>query len=127
MRLGAATQTDACTWLNSARIEGSEQTDSAPRALAASSAPAEAVLRTDLAGIKQLVHGAEQERALRLLENFPAQADEHYAVCLLKAWLLLNKQAFAQADELLEQALAMQPWSSDAMVMKGLVLQMARA
>jgi len=115
-------QTDSLYLAQSAaRIEDSEQTDAAPMALAASSAPAEAVLRTDLAGIKQLVHGAEQERALRLLENFPAQADEHYAVCLLKAWLLLNKQAFAQADELLEQALAMQPWSSDAMLMKGLV------
>lgn len=75
----------------------------------------------DLASIQQLVHDGEQQRALRLLESFPERSEERYAVCLLKSWLLLNMQAFSEADELLEEALTLESWSVDAMLMKGMI------
>lgn len=75
----------------------------------------------DLAAIQHLIDDGQQQRALRLLESFPVQAAEYYAARLLKSWLLLNNQAFTEADQLLDQALEIEPWSTDAMLMKGLL------
>ena len=75
----------------------------------------------NLEHIQQLIEDGEQQRALRLLEELPLDAQQRYPALLLKAWLLMNNQAFAPAQESLEQALAMEPWSVDAMLMQGLV------
>lgn len=77
----------------------------------------------DLQAIQQLILAGEPRRALRLLENFSAHDNEYYGACLLKSWLLINKQEFAQADQLLEQAIKIEPWSVDAMLMKGLMFK----
>ncbi|WP_205340305.1 CheR family methyltransferase [Denitrificimonas caeni] len=75
----------------------------------------------DLAAIQHLIDDGQQQRALRLLENFSVHAAEYYAASLLKSWLLLNNQAFTEAGQLLDQALEIEPWSTDAMLMKGLL------
>lgn len=77
----------------------------------------------DLHAIQQLILDGEAQRALCLLDSLPAHERQSYGACLLKSWLLINKQAFAEADQLLEQALAIEPWSVDAMLMKGLLLK----
>lgn len=71
--------------------------------------------------IQQLVSTGEPYRAMRLLERFPVSIAEDYGACLLKGWLLLNQQAFIEADQLLDHALNIEPWSVDAMLMKGLL------
>ncbi len=71
--------------------------------------------------IQQLLSIGEQHRAMRLLERFPVPIAEDYGACLLKGWLLLNQQAFIEADQLLDHALNIEPWSVDAMLMKGLL------
>lgn len=71
--------------------------------------------------IQQLLSIGEQHRAMRLLERFPVPIAEDYGACLLKGWLLLNQQAFIEADQLLDHALNIKPWSVDAMLMKGLL------
>lgn len=75
----------------------------------------------DLEMIRQLIHDGEAQRALGLLKSFSAQADQDYAASLLKGWLLLNKQAFDTADQFFERALAIEAWSIEAMLMKGLM------
>lgn len=77
--------------------------------------------RVALERIQQLVSTGEPRRAMRLLESFPIPVTEDYAACLLKSWLLLNQQAFTEADTLLGYALVAEPWSVDAMLMKGLL------
>lgn len=77
----------------------------------------------DLQAIQQLILGGEAQRALRLLEALPVSDQQSYAACLLKSWLLMNQQAFTETEQLLEQALAIEPWSVDAILMKGLVFK----
>jgi chemotaxis protein methyltransferase CheR len=77
----------------------------------------------DLYAIQQLILGGEAQRALRLLDALPAQESQSYGAYLLKSWLLINKQAFAEAEQLLEQALSIEPWSVDAILMKGLIFK----
>lgn len=77
----------------------------------------------DLHAIQQLILGGEAQRALGLLDSLPAHQSESYGACLLKGWLLINQQAFVEAEQLLEQALSIEPWSVDAMLMKGLMFK----
>lgn len=77
----------------------------------------------DLQAIQQLILGGEAQRALRLLDSLPPPEQQSYGARLLKSWLLMNQQAFAEAEQLIEQALAIEPWSVDAMLMKGLILK----
>ena len=74
----------------------------------------------DLNTIQQLMRFGEPQRALRLLDHLLASGYQHYAAYLLKSWILLNNQNFQEADAFLEQALAAEPWSVDAMLIKGL-------
>ena len=75
----------------------------------------------DLEYIQRLISDGEQQRALRLLNELSVDNPQNYAVSLLKAWLLMNSQAFVEADQCLEDALTLEPWSVDAMLMKGLI------
>lgn len=74
----------------------------------------------DLSTIQQLMRFGEPQRALRLLDHLLASGYQHYAAQLLKSWILLNNQNFQEADAFLAEALIAEPWSVDAMLIKGL-------
>ena len=84
----------------------------------------------DLKNIQQLVVDGRQERALQLLNQWLATASKDplvnllsvsfLPINLLKSWLVLNNKDFESAEQLLNEALVMDPWSVDAMLMKGL-------
>ena len=107
---------------DTAHVRATPVEKSLPRAQqsSASSANTTAVGLPDLASIQQLMRFGEPQRALFLLEQLLASDYQHYAALLLKSWILLNKQHFSEADTLLDEALAKEPWSVDGMLMKGL-------
>lgn len=74
----------------------------------------------DLKKVRQLVWEDHHAQALPLLEELLDAGYEQNAAQLLKSWILLNRKAFEAADALLEQALEQDPWSVDALLMRGL-------
>lgn len=59
-------------------------------------------------------------RALHLLASLLVKDKNNLPALLLKSWILLNSQDFIAADQLLEEAFALDAWSIDMMFMKGL-------
>lgn len=74
----------------------------------------------DLKKIRQLVWEDRHAQALPLLDVLLEAGYEQNAALLLKSWILLNRKSFEAADALLEQALEQDPWSVDALLMRGL-------
>ena len=74
----------------------------------------------DLAMIQQLIHFGETQRALHLLEHLLVHDEQNTAAHILKIWILLNNQAFAEAEPLLQAVLETAPWLIDALVLQGL-------
>ncbi len=75
---------------------------------------------SDLTSIQQLMRFGEPQRALLLLDRLLASGYQHYGASLLKAWILLNNQDFSSAQQYLDEVLAVEPWSIDGMLIKGL-------
>ncbi|MFN3879878.1 MAG: CheR family methyltransferase [Nitrincola lacisaponensis] len=72
--------------------------------------------------IRQLVQEGQTEQATRLLDRHLSEQGQPVSVgvSLLKSWLLLNSRVFAEADQLLDRVLQEDPWSVDALLLKGL-------
>lgn len=74
----------------------------------------------DIQTVQQLVADKEYPRALHLLASLLVKDKNNLPALLLKSWILLNSQDFIAADQLLEEAFALDAWSIDMMFMKGL-------
>ena len=77
----------------------------------------------DLKNIQQLIIDGKQARALQLLDVLLASnhgGASQQAANLLKSWVLLNNQEFELAKVLLDALMELDPWSVDALLMKGL-------
>lgn len=74
----------------------------------------------DLQQLRELVRDEQHSQALFQLERLLSAGHEVKAAQLLKSWVLLQRKDFAAASRLLDQVLDSDPWSVDALLMKGL-------
>ncbi|SFX52260.1 CheR family methyltransferase [Marinospirillum alkaliphilum] len=74
----------------------------------------------DLQKVRQLVLDEQYEKALQQLDRLLSASYERSAALLLKSWILLSRKAFPEADQLLNLVLEQDPWSVDALLMKGM-------
>ncbi|MBE0507356.1 MAG: tetratricopeptide repeat protein, partial [Marinospirillum sp.] len=74
----------------------------------------------DLQQLRELVRDDQHSRAMIQLERLLAAGHELNAAKLLKSWILLQRKDFVQAVTLLDEVLEADPWSMDALLMKGL-------
>lgn len=82
--------------------------------------PPPSPMRVDVDALRQLMRDKYYDQALPLLEAVLAVEPHNVEVLLLKAHVLINRKDFAGAERLVQDVLATQAWSIDALVLLGL-------
>lgn len=85
------------------------------------SLPPEAISNEGIACNEDSSTDTATEKHVSLAALTPEEEDERFTLQLQHAHQLLNQNAFADADSLLQALLKQQPWSIDALVLTGLV------